>query len=179
MRFFLTDRVTAIDAESATALKTVSLAEEYLKEHFRTVPVLPGVMEIEGLTQLGGWWIRAIHGYDGAEFVSLRKLQNVRYGRFVRPGETIEYRVQLRSHEGTQYLFDATAEISDHSEKVLSARLTLETSTPSDPEVGAAMRNRQRTFFECCLWRGESLPVHDKVGKTQERRRSLVANCLS
>ena len=44
MRFTLLDRVVAIEpGKSITAIKTVSLAEEYLADHFPRFPVLPGV----------------------------------------------------------------------------------------------------------------------------------------
>ena len=52
MRFTLLDRVVAIEpGKSITAIKTVSLAEEYLADHFPRFPVLPGVFMLEALTQ--------------------------------------------------------------------------------------------------------------------------------
>ena len=174
MQFFLIDRITAMDTESATAQKAVSLAEEYLREHFRTSPVLPGVLELEGLTQLAGWWIRHIRGFDGAEIVSLRTLQNVKYGRFVRPGETVQYRIQLRGCEENIYAFDALAEIVETtaggetmprtesagtSERVVSARMTVTAHSPTDSEVTANMRQRLAVFFKSVLWRGENIPA--------------------
>ena len=36
-------------------MKYVSLAEEYLADHFPTFPVLPGVMMLESATQAAGW----------------------------------------------------------------------------------------------------------------------------
>ncbi len=189
MQFFLIDRITAMTPEFAIGSKSVTQTEEYLSEHFRTTPVLPGVMEIEGLTQLAGWWLRCQHHFEDSLIATLRKLQNVKYGRFVHPGEKVVYRVTFRKQEGTFYVFDAVAEIvhdneklsdmadlpktqpadpnpstsSSHPsevsaksmsrEKIVSAKLTIESQMPSDPEVVAAMRLRLQSFYEHCLWR--------------------------
>ena len=45
MRFTLLDRVVAIEpGKSITAVKSVTLAEEYLGDHFPRFHVLPGVL---------------------------------------------------------------------------------------------------------------------------------------
>ncbi len=44
MKFVLIDKITALKPrESLSAVKSVSLAEEYLADHFPIFPVLPGV----------------------------------------------------------------------------------------------------------------------------------------
>ena len=55
MKFNLIDKVESITDEKIVAVKYVSLAEEYLADHFPTFPVLPGVMMLEALTQAAGW----------------------------------------------------------------------------------------------------------------------------
>ena len=50
MRFSLLDRVTAIEpGRSITAVKAVTLSEEYLADHFPRFPVLPGVLMLEAM----------------------------------------------------------------------------------------------------------------------------------
>ena len=59
MRFTLLDRVVAIEpGKSITAVKSVTLAEEYLGDHFPRFPVLPGVLMLEAMTQAAAWTIR-------------------------------------------------------------------------------------------------------------------------
>ena len=52
MRFTLLDRIVEVEpGKSITAVKAVSLSEEYLADHFPRFPVLPGVFMLEAMTQ--------------------------------------------------------------------------------------------------------------------------------
>jgi 3-hydroxyacyl-[acyl-carrier-protein] dehydratase len=99
MRFTLLDRVVAIEpGKSITAIKTVSLAEEYLADHFPRFPVLPGVFMLEAMTQAAAWTIRL--GEDFAHsIVVLRAARNVKYGDFVEPGRTLTVTAEVLSQD--------------------------------------------------------------------------------
>ena len=52
MRFILIDKVVSLEpGKEIKAVKSVSLAEEYLADHFPAFPVLPGVLLLEGLIE--------------------------------------------------------------------------------------------------------------------------------
>ncbi|MCL4209923.1 MAG: hypothetical protein KJZ68_04625, partial [Phycisphaerales bacterium] len=51
MKFVLIDHIVEQTADRIVAVKQVSLAEEYLQDHFPSFPVLPGVLMIEAMTQ--------------------------------------------------------------------------------------------------------------------------------
>ena len=89
MRFTLLDRIVEVDpGKSITAVKAVSLSEEYLADHFPRFPVLPGVFMLEAMTQAAAWTIRL--GEDFANsIVVLRAARNVKYGDFVEPGRVL------------------------------------------------------------------------------------------
>ena len=55
MKFNLVDKIEHLSDDRIVAVKYVSLAEEYLADHFPRFPVLPGVMMLESLTQAAGW----------------------------------------------------------------------------------------------------------------------------
>ena len=48
---------------SLHAVKNLSLAEEYLSDHFPGFPVMPGVLMLEALTQAGAWLIRDMEDF--------------------------------------------------------------------------------------------------------------------
>ncbi len=97
MYFRLIDRVLDRSDDSLVALKQVTAAEEYLQDHFATFPVLPGVMMIEALTQAAR---ELLDDVSGERWV-LSGVRALKYGHFVKPGESlrVEVRVVKRSDE--------------------------------------------------------------------------------
>ena len=71
-----------------TSVKLLTLAEEYLQDHFPSYPVLPGVMMLEALTQASAWLIRASEDFAHS-VVELKEARNVKYGNFVEPGQVL------------------------------------------------------------------------------------------
>ena len=60
MRFWLLDKIRSFKPnEELSAVKNVTMTEEYLADHFPRAPVMPGVMMLEGLTQAAAWLVRA------------------------------------------------------------------------------------------------------------------------
>ena len=95
MKFNLIDRIEHLSAERVVAVKYVSLAEEYLADHFPTFPVLPGVMMLEAITQAGTWLLHHRTGFAKSIAV-LKEARNVKYGTFVAPGQALRVELDLR-----------------------------------------------------------------------------------
>jgi 3-hydroxyacyl-[acyl-carrier-protein] dehydratase len=99
MRFILIDKIVSLEAGKVIkAVKNVSLAEEYLADHFPTFPVLPGVLLLEGLIEAASWLVRETENFAHS-MVLLEQARNVKYKGFLAPGETIEYTVEARTIE--------------------------------------------------------------------------------
>jgi 3-hydroxyacyl-[acyl-carrier-protein] dehydratase len=94
MRFILIDKVVSIEpGKEIKTIKNISLAEEYLGDHFPTFPVLPGVLLLEGLIESASWLVRQTENYAHS-MVLLEQARNVKYKSFAAPGAQIEYTVQ-------------------------------------------------------------------------------------
>ncbi len=94
MKFNLVDKVEHLSKDRIVTVKYVSLAEEYLADHFPTFPVLPGVMMLEAITQSAAWLLH--HRTDFAcSMAVLREARNVKYGQFVAPGGSLRVEVEL------------------------------------------------------------------------------------
>ncbi len=100
MHFSLIDRVLERSDDRLVSIKMVSNAEEYLQDHFPTFPVLPGVMMIEALVQASR---ELLSGGDASQRWVLSEVRALKYGSFVKPGQTLraEVQVQKRGEEGS------------------------------------------------------------------------------
>jgi len=94
MKFNLLDKIEEISDTRIVAVKHVSLAEEYLADHFPTFPVLPGVMMLEALTQAAGWLLHRRSSF-AKSFAVLKEARNVKYGNFVAPGNFLRVDVEF------------------------------------------------------------------------------------
>jgi 3-hydroxyacyl-[acyl-carrier-protein] dehydratase len=99
MRFILIDKVVSLEAgKTIKTVKTVSLAEEYLGDHFPTFPVLPGVLMLQGLIESASWLVRQTEDFAHS-MILLQQARNVKYRSFLAPGAQIEYTVDAKSIE--------------------------------------------------------------------------------
>jgi len=122
VKFNLVDRIESLSHDRIVAVKYVSLAEEYLADHFPTFPVLPGVMMLEALTQAAGWLLH--HRTDFAcSMAVLKEARNVKYGRFVAPGGSLRLEVELSKTTETGATFKATGTVDDA--QAVQARIEL------------------------------------------------------
>lgn len=95
MRFNLIDRIVDLQpGESLTGVKNLTMAEEYLRDHFPNFPVMPGVLMLEAMTQAAAWLVRVTEDFAHS-IVVLKQANNVKYGQFVEPGQTLTVSVDL------------------------------------------------------------------------------------
>jgi len=123
VRFILIDKVISLDAgKEIKALKGVSLAEEYLADHFPTFPVLPGVLLLEGLIESASWLVRRTENFAHS-MILLEQARNVKYKSFLAPGSQIEYKVEARVIE--ENISSFTGFGSSQGERIVEARFGL------------------------------------------------------
>lgn len=91
MHFCLVDAVLEQSDDRIVTVKQVTAAEEYLQDHFPSFPVLPGVFMVESLVQAA----RLLLAPRGDSRLVLGGVRALKYGSFVRPGDTLRVEVAL------------------------------------------------------------------------------------
>ena len=93
--FQLVDKIIAIGANYIVGVKNVTTDEHFFQGHFPNEPVMPGVLQIEAMAQVGGLLI--LNSLDEPEKYStyFLKIDDVKFRNKVVPGDTLVFRVEL------------------------------------------------------------------------------------
>ena len=147
MKFNLLDKIEHLDEQRIVASKSVSLAEEYLADHFPTFPVLPGVMMLEALTQAAGWLLHHRTGFARSMAV-LKDARNIRYGTFVAPGQSLQVEVEFFKETPAGATFKAGSTVN--GEQAISGRIEiayfdLAQKDPALAEIDGRLKEHTRT----------------------------------
>ncbi|WDI44261.1 3-hydroxyacyl-ACP dehydratase FabZ family protein [Bremerella sp. P1] len=129
MKFSLIDQISEIHpGERISAVKCLSLAEEYLQDHFPRFPVMPGVLMLEAMTQTGAWLVRVTNNFSHSVTV-LKEARNVKYGNFVEPGEMLVVKAELVKMDGNLASLKVSGEVA--GTVAVSSRIVLESYNSS------------------------------------------------
>ena len=93
--FQLVDKVVAMGANYIVGVKNVTSNEPFFQGHFPEEPVMPGVLQIEAMAQVGG--LLVLNSVDDPKLYStyFMKIDNVKFRQKVVPGDTLIFRVEL------------------------------------------------------------------------------------
>ncbi len=94
--FLLVDRILEVDpGKKVVGLKNVTINEEFFQGHFPGNPVMPGVLLIEAMAQVGAFMLIAATDGPRRRELRLAGLDAVRFRRPVVPGDQILFTVEF------------------------------------------------------------------------------------
>ena len=98
--FLLVDRILEIDeGKRAVGLKNVSINEPFFQGHFPDYPVMPGVLIVEAMAQVGAIAVLSMEGNKG-KIGFLAGLDKCRFKRQVVPGDQLLLEVDITRMKG-------------------------------------------------------------------------------
>jgi len=100
--FLMVDKIVDCDEETITGIKNVTINEPFFQGHFPGHPIMPGVLQVEGLAQCAGCLIFQKVENPSSYVVYFMSLNNVKFRKPVLPGDTITYKVKIISFNGTR-----------------------------------------------------------------------------
>ncbi|HQQ11385.1 MAG TPA: 3-hydroxyacyl-ACP dehydratase FabZ, partial [Synergistales bacterium] len=86
--FLLVDRITEISEERVVGYKNVTINEPFFQGHFPSEPIMPGVLILEAMGQVGGVLISQRPELKGYVFY-LTSVEKARFRRPVVPGDQL------------------------------------------------------------------------------------------
>lgn len=111
--FLLVDRIEEIiPGEMAVGYKNVTANESFFQGHFPGEMIMPGVLMIEALAQVGAVAILILEANKG-KLVYFGGINKARFKRKVIPGDCLRLEIQIIKQKGSFGLGKATATVNN------------------------------------------------------------------
>jgi 3-hydroxyacyl-[acyl-carrier-protein] dehydratase len=111
--FLLVDRIEeAVPGVRAVGIKNVTINEPFFQGHFPGHPVMPGVLIIEAMAQVGAVAVLQMPDFAG-KLALFAGIDKARFRRQVVPGDVLRLEAELTRMRGTLGKSKATARVGD------------------------------------------------------------------
>ncbi len=111
--FLLLDRVTDYQpGVSVSAIKNVTANEPFFQGHFPGWPIMPGVLIIEAMAQVGGiLYYLSSEAHNSGQLFYLVAVDEARFRRPVLPGDQLRMDVHVARKRRSMWRFDCSASV--------------------------------------------------------------------
>ena len=111
--FLLVDRIVEVgeDGKRVVGLKNVTINEPFFQGHFPGHPIMPGVLIIEAMAQVGGVLLLGAVPNPETKVVYFTSLNNVKWRRPVKPGDQLRFELELLQVRGMMCKMTGVAKV--------------------------------------------------------------------
>lgn len=108
--FLLVDKIVEIGEAKIVGLKNVTINEPFFQGHFPGHPIMPGVLLIEAMAQVGGIFaFKSMNATPETKVVYFMGIDKARFRKPVLPGDQIRFELELLKKRGPVYSFKGNA----------------------------------------------------------------------
>lgn len=93
--FLLVDKIISMDEKTVIGVKNVTMNEPFFVGHFPEEPVMPGVLQIEAMAQVGGILVLGTVPDPENYLTYFLKVDRIKFKRKVVPGDTLIFKLDL------------------------------------------------------------------------------------
>jgi 3-hydroxyacyl-[acyl-carrier-protein] dehydratase len=112
--FLLVDRILGIEeGKRIVGLKNVTINEPFFQGHFPDHPIMPGVLIIEAMAQVGGIFAIITDKIGSDKVTYFVGIDNARFRKPVVPGDVLRLELELKNCRRGLYCFDGKAFVDD------------------------------------------------------------------
>jgi UDP-3-O-[3-hydroxymyristoyl] N-acetylglucosamine deacetylase/3-hydroxyacyl-[acyl-carrier-protein] dehydratase len=126
--FLLVDRILELTEKRVVGLKNVTINEPFFQGHFPGHPIMPGVLIIEAMAQVGGMLLMGSVPNPENKVVYFTSLNNVKWRRPVKPGDQLRFELELLQVRGMMCKMSGVAKVDGQ--------------IVAEAEMGAVVRDR-------------------------------------
>lgn len=99
--FLLVDRIVELEGmKRVVGIKNVTINEPFFQGHFPGHPIMPGVLIIEAMAQVGGMLLLGAVPDPDTKVVYFMSLDNVKFRRPVKPGDQLRFELEMQQVRG-------------------------------------------------------------------------------
>jgi UDP-3-O-[3-hydroxymyristoyl] N-acetylglucosamine deacetylase/3-hydroxyacyl-[acyl-carrier-protein] dehydratase len=110
--FLLVDRILEIEPQKrVVGIKNVTINEPFFQGHFPGHPVMPGVLIVEAMAQVGGMLLLGAVPDPANKVVYFTSLNNVKWRRPVKPGDQLRFELDLLQVRGPMCKMQGVAKV--------------------------------------------------------------------
>ena len=132
----LVDRILEMEDDRIVGMKNVTANEPFFLGHFPEYPVMPGVLIVEAMAQVGGVLVLKTVPDRRSKLVLFASIEEAKFRRPVLPGDTLVIECKTLKRKETVVKMQGTATVNGQvvAEGVVMCKL-VDRPAPADPQA--------------------------------------------